>query len=226
MAKWKIIKRYGHELGLSAVFRQFRAPETHCSKIHGYPLAFEVCFEGDTLDERNWLISFGELKPFKKWLEETFDHKTVVSVNDPALSWYIDGERQGFCQLTYVPEVGAEMFAQLAYRELENLLGDKIGSRNRGNVRIKYVMCSEHNGNSAVYEPSDTDLAVEEMDREVEQRSIAEHLDSDPEYITTTIDSQEDEPFVNFEDLVYSDSFIVNHRLLFGSNNFLGRGDN
>lgn len=162
MYKWQIIKRYGHEQGLSTTFRQFRAPETHCSFLHGYPLAFEVCFEGNSLDDRNWLISFGDLKPFKQWLTDTFDHKTLVSVNDPKLPIYLLMEQEGLAQLTFVPEVGCELVAKLAYDWLLKHLDSLTPRQNSSRVRVKYVMVSEHGGNSARYEPSDNDLFWDE----------------------------------------------------------------
>ena len=37
-------KRYGHEQGLSAVFRQPNASHSHCQLLHGYSLAFTFTF--------------------------------------------------------------------------------------------------------------------------------------------------------------------------------------
>ena len=34
----------------------------HCNLIHGYALQFEF-LGGDELDERNWIVDFGGLKP-------------------------------------------------------------------------------------------------------------------------------------------------------------------
>lgn len=154
--KWQIIKRYGHEQGLSCVFKQWRAPETHCSKLHGYALAIEVCFEGDDLDDRNWLISFGDLKPFKKYLEDTFDHKLCAAVSDPDLSMLMDMEEAGICQLTFVEEVGCEYFAKMIYDWLDDNIVD-LAPKNMDNVRVKYVEVQEHAGNTARYEPEDID---------------------------------------------------------------------
>ena len=45
-------KKYGHERGLSAAFRQWRA-DSHCKFLHGYSLEFEFKFGANELDERN-----------------------------------------------------------------------------------------------------------------------------------------------------------------------------
>ena len=53
--KYRVIKTYGNETGLSCAFRQWKAT-SHCSLIHGYALGFEVTFEASELDKRNWVI--------------------------------------------------------------------------------------------------------------------------------------------------------------------------
>ena len=37
-------KTYGHNIGLSAVFRQPNADHSHCHLLHGYSLAFTFTF--------------------------------------------------------------------------------------------------------------------------------------------------------------------------------------
>ena len=74
-------KKYGHERGLSAAFRQWKA-DSHCKHIHGYSLEFEFKFGANELDERNWVVDFGGLKELEKWLRNHFDHKTLVASDD------------------------------------------------------------------------------------------------------------------------------------------------
>ncbi|MEB3025883.1 6-pyruvoyl trahydropterin synthase family protein [Parvimonas sp. M13] len=87
---YTITKTYGNEQGLSATFRQWRA-DSHCRFLHGYALGFEVTIacNDDNLDARNWVYSFGGFKPFKAWLQDTFDHKTVVAEDDPQLEVFM-----------------------------------------------------------------------------------------------------------------------------------------
>src|SRR4051812_23270084 len=61
-------KTYAANVGLSAAFRQHPA-DSHCNQLHGYALEVSACFEADSLDHRNWVIDFGGLKDFKRWLE-------------------------------------------------------------------------------------------------------------------------------------------------------------
>ena len=78
MAKYYSKKKYGHERGLSAAFRQWGA-ESHCRFIHGYSLEFEFVFGAHELDENNWVVDFGGLKELELWLRQNFDHKTLVA---------------------------------------------------------------------------------------------------------------------------------------------------
>ena len=83
MSKHYSTKHYGHNIGLSAVFRQPNADHSHCHLLHGYSLAFTFTFGCDKLDNKNWAVDFGGLKPLKKWLEDNFDHKLCLDNADP-----------------------------------------------------------------------------------------------------------------------------------------------
>ena len=83
MSKHYSTKHYGHNIGLSAVFRQPNADHSHCHFLHGYSLAFTFTFGCDKLDNKNWAVDFGGLKPLKAWLTDSFDHKLCLDVNDP-----------------------------------------------------------------------------------------------------------------------------------------------
>mgnify|MGYP001588063145 CR=1 FL=1 len=49
---YKSTKTYGHAIGLSAAFRQWRA-DSHCKYLHGYALAVKFVFEAGELDSRD-----------------------------------------------------------------------------------------------------------------------------------------------------------------------------
>lgn len=162
---YRVTKTYGHECGLSATFRQKNA-NSHCRFLHGYALSFKFTFEchDDDLDKNGWVQDFGGLKPLKAWLEETFDHKTLVDEDDPALVIFqaMDREMEGtsipkLAQLVIVDATGCEAFAKMAYDKAEKMLHDGALERNVGmmvikrNVRVVEVEVREHGGNSAIY---------------------------------------------------------------------------
>ncbi len=148
MAKHYSTKHYGHNIGLSAVFRQPNADHSHCHFLHGYSLAFKFTFGCDALDNKNWAVDFGGLKPLKKWLEDSFDHKTVVDINDPHMEDFKQLEQKGLCQLTIFDGVGAEKFAEHAFKFADKLIREKTNNR----CYVVRAECMEHGANSAIYE--------------------------------------------------------------------------
>ena len=140
-------KTFGHELGLSACFRQWKA-QSHCRHLHGYALAVKVEFGAEELDIRNWVVDFGSLKSFKARLEETFDHTLLVAEDDPM--------RDELCQLAgldaakcvVVEATGCEAFAKLIYEFAALWLADN-GYAPR--CKVLSVEVREHGANSAIY---------------------------------------------------------------------------
>ena len=141
-------KTYGHNIGLSAVFRQPHANHSHCKFLHGYSLQFKFTFGCDELDNKNWAVDFGGLKPLKKWLEDTFDHKTVIDLQDPHLNGFRILETKQLCQVVVLDGVGAEKFAEHAFMFADKLIREQTDNR----CWVHSVECAEHGANSAIYE--------------------------------------------------------------------------
>lgn len=140
-------KTYGHDLGLSACFRQWRA-ESHCNMLHGYALAIRLEFGATELDVRNWVVDFGSLKSLKGLLEDTFDHTLLVAEDDPQLGAFRTLENIGLARVVVVPSTGCEAFAKLIFECTEIWLKDN-GYAPR--VDIVSVEVKEHGANSAIY---------------------------------------------------------------------------
>ncbi len=140
-------KTYGHEIGLSACFRQWKA-QSHCHLLHGYALSVHLEFEADELDERNWVVDFGSLKSFKGQLERTFDHKLLVAEDDPEKDFLCSLAGMGLADVIVVEATGCEAFARLVYEAAEVWLTD-YGYAPR--VRMHHVTVREHGANSATY---------------------------------------------------------------------------
>jgi 6-pyruvoyltetrahydropterin/6-carboxytetrahydropterin synthase len=142
-------KTYGHNIGLSAVFRQPHADHSHCRFLHGYSLAFKFTFGASDLDHRNWVQDFGGLKPLKQWLEDTFDHKTVIDKDDPMKDELLLLETKGLAQIVQLEGVGAERFAYHAW----NFANELVKKDTDGRVWCESAECCEHGANSAIYTP-------------------------------------------------------------------------
>jgi 6-pyruvoyltetrahydropterin/6-carboxytetrahydropterin synthase len=139
-------KTYGHNIGLSAVFRQPKA-HSHCKFLHGYSLAFKFTFGASNLDERNWVVDFGGLKTLKKWLEDSFDHKLVLDRDDPMMYKFAELENAGLAEITVLDGVGVEKFAEHAWKFADDL----VTEASDGRCWCESVECSEHGANSGIY---------------------------------------------------------------------------
>ncbi len=144
---FSVTKTYGHDLGISAAFRQWRA-ESHCRFIHGYALAFAFVFQAQQLDKNGWVLDFGALKPLKERLLAQFDHKTLVAEDDPQFERLKQAHMSGLVDLRIMDRVGCEAFAKWAHGAATVVL-EGIGESWR--VRCAVVEVSEHGANSATF---------------------------------------------------------------------------
>ena len=140
-------KTYGHNIGLSAVFRQPNADHSHCHLLHGYSLAFKFTFGCKDLDNKNWAVDFGGLKPLKAWLEDNFDHKTAIDIADPHLEKFKELEALDLAEIRTFDGVGCEKFAKHAFDFADKLIREKTDDR----CFVDSVECMEHGANSAIY---------------------------------------------------------------------------
>jgi len=153
MSKFQSTKLFD---GYSCVFRQWKAEGTHCRFLHGYGVAFRVWFEGE-LDERNWVWDFGGMKRAKgtidgmnpkEWMDYTFDHTTIIAIDDPFINAFKQMEAAGVAQIRILPAVGAEQFAKYIFEKLNTFIQEETNNR----VKIVRVEFMENNKNSATYE--------------------------------------------------------------------------
>lgn len=176
MGKFYSTKTFGHNLGLSCTFRQPLAAclpdgfdpvtgeqkyrKSACSFLHGYALQIKLILESseinesNQLDERNWIVNFGNLKEFKEWLVDTFDHKTVIAQDDPDLEIFKMLHEKGIISLVVLEKVGCEAFAKACFDKVNEILDTqrKLGKLNNLTARVKSVEVAEHGANSAIYE--------------------------------------------------------------------------
>ena len=148
MGKYYSTKTYGHNIGLSAVFRQPNAGHSHYQLLHGYSLQFKFVFGCYNLDDKNWVVDFGGLKPLKAWLEDNFDHKIAIDKDDPKKEDLLLLEAKGLAEIRQFAGVGAEKFAEHAFNFADKLVKEMTDNR----CFVVSCECAEHGANSAIYE--------------------------------------------------------------------------
>ncbi len=140
-------KTYGHEVGLSVAFRQWRA-KSHCHHVHGYAVAVSLVFSAQYLDDNNWAVDFGSLGPIREMLQQVFDHTVVVAQDDPELRYFQEGNERGILRLIVLPHVGCEKFAEYIFNAVNDWM-HRVGLAPR--CALESVEVREHGANSAIY---------------------------------------------------------------------------
>lgn len=85
---WEITKRfdfcYSHrvwaqklDVGLSC------GAKSKCRYLHGHNGEVEITLTGNNLNDQGMILDFVELNFFKKFLDETVDHKFIIHKDDP-----------------------------------------------------------------------------------------------------------------------------------------------
>lgn len=85
--KWQITKQfdfcYGHRVWSQELNKEFALDECLvCRHLHGHQGKILVHLESDTLNN-GMVTDFKHLNWFKKFLDDTLDHKFIIDINDP-----------------------------------------------------------------------------------------------------------------------------------------------
>lgn len=87
---YKITKQfdfcYGHRVWTQKLNPEFSLDSCHaCRRLHGHQGTINICLESEKL-VAGMVTDFKHLNFFKKWLDDTLDHKFIMDMNDPAKS--------------------------------------------------------------------------------------------------------------------------------------------
>lgn len=75
---------YGHRVWNQQLNAQFSLDSCHaCRRLHGHQGTIHIALEANVL-ENGMVTDFKHLNVFKKWLDDTLDHKFIIDNNDPA----------------------------------------------------------------------------------------------------------------------------------------------
>jgi 6-pyruvoyltetrahydropterin/6-carboxytetrahydropterin synthase len=144
----------------SVALRQWKAQHSHCQLLHGYAFEIKVWFASNEpdvekqLDSMNWICDYGGFKAppkgngLREWLDQQFDHTTLIEKDDPYLYIFQSMEQMGICKLIVMDKMGAESVARLVYEKFNERLSKTDGGR----CKVIRVECFENKNNSSIYE--------------------------------------------------------------------------
>lgn len=92
---YRIAKRFTFD----AAHQLDHLPDGHkCARLHGHTYQVELVLAADDVDERGFVVDFGELDVFKHHLAERFDHRHLNEVLDaPPTSEHLARELFEWC---------------------------------------------------------------------------------------------------------------------------------
>jgi 6-pyruvoyltetrahydropterin/6-carboxytetrahydropterin synthase len=77
MARFTISKRFE----FSASHQLAGLPEGHqCARLHGHNYVVELELNADQLDDTGFVLDYGELAPFKRWIDDVLDHRHLNEI--------------------------------------------------------------------------------------------------------------------------------------------------
>ena len=120
----------------------------HCRFIHGHNWSFKFTFGCEVLDEKGFVVDFGELKFIRHWLEENLDHAFVYNMGDTE-SERILQSFPGQFKPYLVESCSAEGLAKHAFDQISAQLKAHHGDR----VTLLSVEVAEDSRNAANYCP-------------------------------------------------------------------------
>lgn len=138
----------------SVSLRQWKAQHSHCQLKHGYALEFKIWFTADELDDMNWVVDFGGFKSkpegngLKDWMNEMFDHTTLIEKDDPYRDLFETMAMEGIMKVHFMDKMGCESLAKLVFDKFN----DVLSKTDAGRCRVIRVECFENKKNSAIYE--------------------------------------------------------------------------
>jgi len=101
-----------------------------CSRLHGHTWRVEVCVSGGELDLLGMLVDFKVVKGILKKVIDVFDHKCLLSQNDP----YVERIDKGDV-VSFEGNPTAENLSRSIFKAFKRLIANEIGDK----VKVEWV---------------------------------------------------------------------------------------
>ena len=103
-----------------------------------------------------WVMDFGYLREIKQWLEEQWDHRTLIASDDPNLEDIKQLHQLGVININIMDvEKGYGPGIEASCKFVYDYVNDWAMKQSRNRVKVSKVEIWEHENNSAIYESND-----------------------------------------------------------------------
>lgn len=117
-----------------------------CANFHGHRYRVDLELESSELDDFDMVFDFGSLKLFWDWVDQTFDHKTILYQGDSAYPAFLDilenlGDANGAGLVLVSDNPTAEVLAKLFLEKAkEQGFGEFVSSVTVWETPTSYAM--------------------------------------------------------------------------------------
>ena len=118
--------------------------EGQCHSLHGHFYSIQISIESDELDSNGFVLDFTVLKKVVvSWINEFWDHGTLLNQDDPLFNILTDMQCKVFA---FLDDPTAEHMCYYLYYKVVSVIS-KIDDR----LRVNYVRIDETPGSFAYY---------------------------------------------------------------------------
>ena len=130
--------------------RQWR-DQGNCKFIHGYARYVEITFACSSLNEQQWVMDFGGLTEINDWLHQQWDHRLLISSDDPLLQDFKILHDKDGCNLNMMDihkgwGPGIEASCKFVFDYADKWIKQLTSNR----VWVSKIQIWEHEKNSAI----------------------------------------------------------------------------
>lgn len=123
---------------------------THCARIHGYARTVEITIVARNLDEKQWVMDLGNLRFIKEVLTREWDHRLLVSDDDPLLADFHHLAGKGALDLNILPRAkGWGPGLEASCRHLYDLIAPGVRKASEGRCVVSKIEIWEKTDNRA-----------------------------------------------------------------------------
>jgi 6-pyruvoyltetrahydropterin/6-carboxytetrahydropterin synthase len=138
----------GHRQPLAAETRN----SARCMWAHGYGRIIKIDFVAKSLDVRGWVVDFGGLKKVKGWIEDQWDHRLLLTDQDPLLSKFQELHDMGGVNINIMDSSkgwgpGIEQSCKFLFDNINSMIQNLTSNR----CEVYKIEVWEHELNSAYY---------------------------------------------------------------------------
>jgi 6-pyruvoyltetrahydropterin/6-carboxytetrahydropterin synthase len=133
-----------------AAHRLNKGYEGKCKYLHGHSYNVSVKLVADSLDQYDFVIDFGDIKAFfDDWVQEHWDHVTLVSEMDKTLIEFLKRESQAYFIIPGKRNTTSEALAEFLFEKFTSILAEQTGYN--PTLKLTHVLVSESSFSHAEY---------------------------------------------------------------------------